>query len=203
VSAVAWSPGSNLIAAAFFFGKGSGNEVVIWNVETDAQVTSFTKHTNEISSLSWSADGVYVASTSYDQTVQVWNAQTGQVVFTHAASKGGVVAWSPDGTRLVFASNDTTFQVWDVQAPVQIASYQAPANASLAWSPDGKDIAVASDVNVILWDATTGAHLYSYSDTGSYVRSLAWSPDGRYIVSGGNNEAGGNFAKVWIAAPLP
>jgi WD40 repeat protein len=200
ISAAAWSPDGKLIAAAFF---GSyGNKVVIWNAATGAQVTSFTRHTDEISSLAWSADGAYVASTSYDQTVQVWNAQTGQVIFNHPASQVGAVAWAPKALRLVFASDDTTFQVWDIATKTQITSYQAQVNAALAWSPDGTAIAVASNTDVILWDAATGAHLYTYTETGSYVRSLAWSPDGKYIVSGGNNEAGGNLAKVWIAAPL-
>ncbi len=201
VSAAAWSPDGKYIAAAFF-GTAYGNKVVVWNAATGAQVASFTGHTDEISSLAWSADSAYIASTSYDATVQVWDAHTSHVIFTHSARRGGAVAWSPKGLQLVFASDDSTFQVWDVATQKQITSYQAPANASLAWSPDGTAIAAASDANVILWNAATGAHIFTYTQTGSYVRSLAWSPDGKYIVSGGNNESGGNYAKVWVAAPL-
>ncbi len=202
VSAAAWSPDGEFIAAAFF-GSAYGNKVVIWNAQTGAQVTSFTKHTDEISSLAWSADGADVASTGYDQTVQVWDAHSGKVIFSHSAAQGGGLAWSPTGKRLVFASDASTFLVWDVATNAQITSYQAQVNAAIAWSPDGKAIAVASNTDVILWDAATGAHIFTYTETGNQVRSLAWSPDGKYIVSGGNNEAGGNFAKVWIAAPLP
>lgn len=202
VSAAAWSPDGKFIAAAFF-GSAYGNKVVIWNIQTGALVTSFTKHTGEISSLAWSADGSYVASTSYDQTVQVWDAHNGKVIFSHSADQGGALAWSPTGTHLVFATDISAFQVWDVATNTQITSYQTQANASIAWSPDGKAIAVASNTDVILWDAATGTHIFTYTETGDYVRSLAWSPDGNYIVSGGNNEAGGNLAKVWNAAPLP
>lgn len=203
VSAAAWSPDGKLIAAAFF-GTAYGNKVVIWDAATGALVTSFTKHTNQISSLAWSADGTYVASTSYDATVQVWEAHTGNVIFahTHNATAGGAVAWSPKGLQLAFTSDDSTTQVWDMTTQKQISSYQAPANASIAWSPDGKAIAIASNTDVIIWNAATGGHIFTFTQTGSYVRSLAWSPDGKYIVSGGNNESGGNYANVWIAAPL-
>ena len=103
----------------------------------------------------------------------------------------------------MFASDANTFQVWDVPTQKLMTSYLAPVNGALGWSPDGKAIAVASGTDVMLWNAVTGKLIYTYTKTGNNVRSLAWSPDGTYIVSGGNNEAGNNYARVWVAAPLP
>jgi WD40 repeat protein len=201
VTATAWSPDGKLMASAFL-GATYGYKIVVWNPATGAQVSTFTGHTGEILSLAWSADGTYIASSSYDKTVQVWNARTRQVIFFRNVLQAGALAWSPSGLRLVFTSAGNTFLVWDIPTNTLITSYQAQANFSLAWSPDGKAIAVASNSDVIIWNAATGAHIYTYTQTGNQVRSLAWSPDGKYIVSGGNNEGGGNYAKVWVAGPL-
>jgi eukaryotic-like serine/threonine-protein kinase len=46
--------------------------------------------------------------------VQVWDALTGDIIFTYHGHTKGVeaVAWSPDGQRIASASNDDTVQVW-------------------------------------------------------------------------------------------
>ena len=57
-----------------------------------------------------------IASGSYDKTVRVWDAATGQPVGQpltgHTGSVHGV-AFSPDGTRIASGSDDNTVRVWD------------------------------------------------------------------------------------------
>lgn len=74
--------------------------------------------------MAWSPDGKRIASGSADGLVQVWDALTGNNVYTyrghadyywgHFTSGQAVysVAWSPDGKRIASGSNDMTVQVW-------------------------------------------------------------------------------------------
>jgi WD40 repeat protein len=197
IGATAWSPDGTLMATSL--NGGYGNIVDVWNVSTGQVIYTFRgQASNQVASVSWSADGKYVASASYDGTVQVWNAHTGQVIFNHAASGGlPYAAWAPTGNMLAFISDANTVQVWDVMANKLVTSHRDTTNNDLAWSHDGRQIASGSGKNVVIWDASTGSKSATLSGKNQSIRSLAWSPSGAYIVAGGNNEGGGNYAQVW------
>src|SRR5262249_13257473 len=68
-------------------------------------------------SVAYSPDGKRLANPSGDNTVKVWDAQTGQELSTLRGHTGQVnsVAYSPDGKHLASASLDKTVKVWEVQ----------------------------------------------------------------------------------------
>jgi len=67
---------------------------------------------------SFSPDGKRIVSGSGDKTVKVWDAQTGQEMFTIKGHSEGVssVSFSPDGKRIVSGSYDKTVKVWDISS---------------------------------------------------------------------------------------
>ncbi len=73
-------------------------------------------HSSEVGVLAvaWSPDGKRIASGSGDKTVQLWDAATGETIFTYHDHTKGVqaVAWSPDGRRIASGSDDDTVRVW-------------------------------------------------------------------------------------------
>ncbi len=77
---------------------------------------TYTGHKAPVFSASWSPDGTRIASASYDDTAQVWNAAGGErpiITYTGHTGLVGVIAWSPDGTRIASGGQDKTVQVWD------------------------------------------------------------------------------------------
>jgi hypothetical protein len=66
--------------------------------------------------VAFSPDGRHVVTASFDNTAQVWEADTGKPAGAPLQHRGDVysAAFSPDGRRVVTASEDTTAQVWDV-----------------------------------------------------------------------------------------
>ena len=70
-------------------------------------------HRGQVGSAAWSPDGRRIASSSEDETVQIWDAAGGKHLLTYREQTPvDVVTWSPDGTRLASSGEDGTVQVW-------------------------------------------------------------------------------------------
>jgi WD40 repeat protein/tRNA A-37 threonylcarbamoyl transferase component Bud32 len=165
---------------------------------------TYNGHSDRVNTVAWSPDGTYIASGSTDETVQVWDADTGNCVLIYRGhwNSVNVVAWSPNSIRIASGDGTGTVQVWDADSGSSVYIYRGHSDRvnALAWSPDGKRLASASnDTTVQVWDATNGSHIYTYrghSNSPYGVNALAWSPDGTRIVSGSND----GTAQVWNAA---
>ena len=159
--------------------------------------------TSEVSSVAFTPDGKRIVSGSWDTTVRLWDAHTGQPVgqpMTGHTAPVFSVAFSPDGKRIVSGSADKTLRLWDADTGKPIGDpmtgHKAPV-FSVAFSPDGKRIVSGSaDKTVRLWDAAIGKPigepLTGHTDL---VLSVAFSPDGHRIVSGSADTT----VRVWDA----
>ena len=79
-----------------------------------------------------------------------------------------------------------------------VARPRNPPPTAVAFSPDGNRIISGSaEQTVKLWDAETGAELFTLRGHGGNVLCLAISADGHKIVSGGIDHT----AKIWDATP--
>src|SRR5712691_9273568 len=72
-------------------------------------------HTGWIGRIAWSPDGRMLASPSYDQTIRLWDAETGELLRTVGGNEGKVfgVAFDPVGRMLASASTDNTVELWE------------------------------------------------------------------------------------------
>ena len=160
-------------------------------------------HGATVRSVAFSPDGQRIVSGSEDNTVRVWDAQTGAPISNPLSGHTdwvGSVAFSPDGQRIVSGSGDQTVRLWDAKTGVPIGNPLSGHTGwvgSVAFSPDGQHIVSGSADNTVrVWDAKTGAPignpLRGHRDQ---VWSVAFSPDGQHIVSGSAD----NTVRVWDA----
>src|SRR5207248_2357589 len=116
-------------------------------------VTLDSGHKEAVSGVHFSADGRWLASSSWDGTVKVWEcqlAQTPVLRYTLRGHSGRVmgVAFSPDHRTVASGSWDKTVRLWDLQAPVgdSLAEVRTIPTAerviSLAFSADGRFLAI-------------------------------------------------------------
>ncbi|KAG9090934.1 hypothetical protein FS749_000189 [Ceratobasidium sp. UAMH 11750] len=152
-------------------------------------------------SVAFSSDGRRVVSGSADQTLRIWDAQTGGALLRplHGHSDSVLsVAFSSDNRRIVSGSLDRTVRIWDAQTGAVILGplqgHSGPV-ASVAFSSDAlRIVSGSSDQKVRIWDAQTGAALLhplqGHSDS---VWCVAFSSDGRRIVSSSSD----NTVRIW------
>jgi WD40 repeat protein/serine/threonine protein kinase len=155
-------------------------------------------HTNLVLAAVWSPDGRRIASASFDQTVQVWDATSGGNVLTYRGHSDQVetVAWSPDGRYLASGGKDNTVQVWDAVTGQLSLTYTSHTGhiLGLAWSPNSSQIASASfDKTVRVWSVSDGTTLQLWKGHTDKVQCVAWSPDGQLVASGGYDHT----VQVW------
>jgi WD40 repeat protein/tRNA A-37 threonylcarbamoyl transferase component Bud32 len=167
-------------------------------------------HTGHVLSVAFSPDGKRIASGSEDETVKVWDVQTGQELLALKGHRGGVtsVAFSPDGKCLASAGWDNTVKVWDAQSGREVLAHQGDRHFvwvnSVAFSPDGKRIASGAGDRgkpgeLKVWDAQTGQQVLELRGHTGSVESVAFSPDGNRIVSGTTESGRAGEVKVWDA----
>src|SRR5439155_128896 len=71
-------------------------------------------HSKGVTTVNFSPDGRLLATASWDETVKVWDANTGELIRTHQGPPGGfvAVAFSPDGRLLAGGGNSDRVLVW-------------------------------------------------------------------------------------------
>ena len=98
-------------------------------------------HSDDVESVCWSPDGKYLASGSYDKTVKIWDAKSGQCIRTLKGHSNVVnsVCWSPDGKYLASGSYDKAVKIWDANSGGCIRTLDGHSwqVISVSWSPDG------------------------------------------------------------------
>ena len=177
---------------------------VAWIREDQPSSTPLNGHTGGVYGVAFSPDGRTLASSSFDETIRLWDVETAEQIGDPLTGQSGLIrsiAFSPDGQTLISGSWDETVRLWDVQSHQPLGGPlpgQRGRVYEVAFSPDGKLAAAAtSEGYVELWDvATRQPHGEPMRVANDYVYSMAFSPDGHLLATGSGEET----VRLWSVA---
>jgi WD40 repeat protein/serine/threonine protein kinase len=198
-SRTAFSPDGKRLAIA-----GDAEVGVVVDVRSGKEVLWLEGHEDNLEDVDWSPDGRWIATSSPDATVGIWDGRTGDLRFSlFHDGPVGAVDWSPDGGRLVTGSSDGRATVWEVTEAggKRLFSLSARDTSTgvhgVAFSPDGNRVLTgdAAITAAKVWDVshTGDAEWTNVPGDPGWVTMVAFSPSGRELVASGE----GGAVAVW------
>ena len=175
----------------------SSGDITILDAITGARRTKFHKHTDDattghadsVISLAFSSDGTSLASGSNDNTIKLWDVQTGEVIktFHSDAHRPCSVAISSDAMTIASGSHNNAVCLWDVRTGKRrhiiekcVAGQEGRAVACVNFVPtDPESLMSASEGGFIQqWDIHS--HTVVFETPGHHI---AFSSDGSRFIS--------------------
>ncbi|KAF8557956.1 WD40 repeat-like protein [Imleria badia] len=156
---------------------------------------TLTGHTDTVRCVAFFPDNRHIVSSSWDNTVRIWDIETGsqtKAPFTGHTDVVRSVAVSPDGEKIASVAEDRTMRVWSVSSG-QLAYEPVEGHASGLWcvtfSPDGRRLATTGDNTIRIWNADTGDLVAGpFRSHNGNLYALTFSPDGLEIASVANDK---------------
>jgi WD40 repeat protein len=156
---------------------GDGERAFIWNLDDRSAARPMEcpeEHTSSIRSIAFSSDSRNFATTSGDNTLILWDANTGRHLgppLTGHQAPVVAAAFSPDGRLLASGSEDTSIILWDVASKQRMArlTHHTATVRGLAFSKDSKR----------LYSTSWGGDVWAWKFEPDNFQSISWTKDSR------------------------
>lgn len=170
------------------------NEIHYVNIKTGLIVKTFKSKGNRIINMSYDQVGKYLATSTLDMQIKIWDLEQNKVVRTVM----GIwpVAFSPNGKELVSMAGAINLAVWD---PVtgekkHELSTDSELIQNVSFSKDGKFLAGAGFYGVVkIWDMKTHQLIKRLTGHIGGVYGTSFSPDGKLLASAGMDQT----VRIW------
>ncbi|MDZ7993077.1 MAG: WD40 repeat domain-containing protein [Nostoc sp. EfeVER01] len=144
---------------------GSYRKIKVWRTSPQTGIKSLKDaqplhtlmgHSHIVCSLAISADGKLLVSGSWDQTIKVWQLETGELLHTLKGHRDRVyaIALSPDGKIIASGSADKTIKLWHLPTGELLGTFTGHGNivTALAFTASGEMLVSGSlDKTIKIW----------------------------------------------------
>ena len=153
------------------------------------------RHQGPITAIQFSADGKRLVSASWDNTLGVWDSQTGSRLRTLSGHSQVPkhLALGADGRTVLSAGRDE-LKLWDLETGACLASYAAPGEVhSLVLSANGRRAAIFTYLQKTRILALARLNLTTGRWSVSPAKSAIFASSGRRAITGD----GAGTVKIW------
>ncbi len=207
------------------FASNGWNSVSVWDAKTGKPAWPElveAGHVDAILNSTVSPNGKFIATSSGDDEIRMWSAETGQTTYRLNASwnYSRAVVFLPDSKSFICVSNDRVTPIlYDAQSGKELRRFKISETMAksvrtldLRLSQDGKTLAteLVSDVIgprgwTVSWDVVTGTIRNQSAADNFFLDELSLagriSPDGRWKVMGGSVNLVGSTRPIQILPP--
>lgn len=202
-----WDPNAWFAATA-----SDDTKAALWKASEPANPFYLIGHKKQVTGLAWTRDGSWLATTSRDGKVGIWNvehATHNAVTFLEGHTDS---VWIPDlvetpeKTWLVTPSADGTARLWILPGgekasfsknkpeDSEVLRHGAPVRRAAMDSQARWIVTAGADGYAILWDRQTGERLCQVKHQDA-VRDVGFQPGGTHFVTASDDKT----AQVWDA----
>jgi WD40 repeat protein len=150
-------------------------------------------HTDLVTGLAFSPDNKTLVTCSQDNTLRVWDVETGKQARKIEAKDCWNIAFAPDGKSVACTGGPAYLvRIFDVQTGKLLRELPGTERAGdVVYSPDGKILATSNHWDsVVFWDPETGKEIRrlpaptrNFSSPDYFDLSLAFSQDGKSFAA--------------------
>jgi WD40 repeat protein/serine/threonine protein kinase len=180
---------------------GRATAARLFDVATWREAVPPLQHADLVGSVDWSPDGTRLLTSSWDHTVVVWDARSGERLVTLRGQRriARFARFSPDASLVFAGGDDSTGYLWNARSGRLVALFRGQAGtlALGEFSRDGRRLlSVCNDAR--LWTVPIAARRLEWEGHRDKVESVAVSRDGTRLVTASRD----GTAKIWDAQTL-
>ncbi len=179
---------------------GMDGSVIVWDVETGAEVRRFPRQKVWVRCVAFSPDGLSAYSCcggldSDDFSLRRWDVEGGREIRSYTGQRKPLIclAVSP-GERWLLSGgdggDDCSLRLWDVRTGEQVRGFHGHEGhvCGVAFSPEQRwGISGGVDGTVRLWAVPSGQQVRTFVGHEGGVQCVAYGHNGARIVSGGKD----------------
>jgi WD40 repeat protein len=177
-----------------------GTLIYVYDLDNPDSGLTLSGHVNSIMSQVFSPNGKYISSASWDGTMKLWNATTGELIQSfQTGGQNWLTRFSPDNAYVLLAIGNgqgvkPTVHIYsmnDLNAQPIIIGPDVNWIRAAEWSPDGDSLAIGGYGEILIYSISQKKIIQTWlmEDRQTWeAHDLTWLEDGKrlaYRITGG------------------